>query len=82
MSEVEYKRSVGRPPSETPKDRWVCSVDQDVAIFWRLALWDTLTNSVRKGAMSELTSRLLREEMNRVLATRNHEPLAHPAPGE
>lgn len=86
-NEVEYKRNVGRPPSDTPKDRWVCSVDLDVAIFWRAALWDTLTNQVRKGAMSELTTRLLREEMNRVRDRQQatpglNEPLADSPSGE
>lgn len=58
----------GRPPSDTPRDRWNVKVDLEVAIWWRTYLWDELENAVRKGAMSDLTSRLLREEMNRIKA--------------
>lgn len=61
-------KTLGRPPSATPRDRWNVKVDLDVAVWWRAYLWDELENAVRKGAMSDLTSRLLRDEMNRIKA--------------
>lgn len=63
-----FKPQRGRPPSDTPRDRWNVKVDLDVAIWWRAQLWDELENKVRIGAMSDLTSRLLRDEMNRLKA--------------
>lgn len=58
----------GRPKRAIPGDRWTVVVDQDVALFWRLYLWDEIEQAPRKGSMSELTTRLLRDEMNRVKA--------------
>jgi hypothetical protein len=67
-ADSEFKPARGRPPSDTPRDRWNVKVDLDVAIWWRARLWDELEGKVRIGAMSDLTSRLLRDEMNRLKA--------------
>jgi hypothetical protein len=67
-STEDFKPTRGRPPSDTPRDRWNVKVDLDVAIWWRARLWDELEGKVRIGAMSDLTSRLLRDEMNRLKA--------------
>jgi hypothetical protein len=67
MTEV-YKPTRGRPPSDTPRDSWNVKIDLDVAIWWRTYLYDEIEQRVRKGSMSDLTSRLLRDEMQRILA--------------
>lgn len=64
----DFKPTRGRPPSDTPRDVWHVKVDLDVAVWWRTRLFDELEGKVRKGAMSDLTSRLLRDEMNRLKA--------------
>lgn len=68
MPNPSGKNKGGRPPRDTPGDRWGVVVDLDVAIWWRTYLWDEIEQAPRKGSMSELTSRLLREEMNRIKA--------------
>ncbi len=68
MPNPSGKNPGGRPRSATPRDRWDVKVDQDVALFWRLMLHDEIENAPRKGSMSNLTSRLQRDEMNRIKA--------------
>jgi hypothetical protein len=61
-----FKPTRGRPPADAPRDTWNVKVDLDVAVWWRTRLYDEIEGRVRKGAMSDLTSRLLRDEMNRL----------------
>ncbi|MFM6926962.1 MAG: hypothetical protein ACKOX6_00770 [Bdellovibrio sp.] len=68
MSEntVEINKG-GRPAAPIPNDRWNVRVSPDVGVYWRTRFWDELSQQVRKGEMSKLVDRLLREEMNREL---------------
>lgn len=61
------KSNRGRPKSTIPKDDWHVSIEQDVSIYWRVRGTDPFTGQVQKGFLSELATRLLREEMNREL---------------
>lgn len=65
MTTSPMKSNRGRPPSAIRKDDIHASIDQDVALFWRLQNVDPLTGKTKVGALSELINRLLREEMNR-----------------
>lgn len=54
----------GRPPGP-PKERVHLMIDQEVYLYWSLVFTDPFTRQLKKGELSELASRLLREEMQR-----------------
>jgi hypothetical protein len=65
MSDAPYKSNRGAPKKAIPSDDWHVSVDLDLSTHFRLKHMDTFTGKTRKGALSELVNRLLREEYNR-----------------
>jgi hypothetical protein len=60
-------KNFGRPPGNIPKDDLHLRADADVTLYFRMKFLDTFTGRPKVGAMSELVTRLLREEMNREL---------------
>lgn len=55
----------GRPPNPITNERLTVYVSADVFLYWRMKYWDEFSQQMRKGEMSKLVDRLLREEMNR-----------------
>jgi len=66
MSETFSGR--GRPRNPIPRDELHVSIDQDVAVYWRLQFFDSFLGATQKGKLSELINRLLRDEMNKTIA--------------
>lgn len=71
MSSTPMKSNRGAPRSPIPKDDMHVSVDASVALHFRMKFLDPVTKATRKGALSELVNRLLREEMARDMENRD-----------
>lgn len=67
MSEQQMKSNRGRPKNPVKRDEWHVRVDPEVSLFWRMFFHDEFTGTVRKNELSNLVTRLLREEMERKL---------------
>lgn len=67
---TETLKSNRGAPKQGPKDDWHVSIDQTTSIYFRAKYLDPLTKTTRKGALSELVNRLLREELARDQASK------------
>lgn len=54
-----------RPKNLNPKKKTHLYLDQNLYDMWKVLLTDPTTGRIKYGALSDLTNRLLREELSR-----------------
>lgn len=64
---TERANKGGRPANLIKNEKVSVYVTADVALYWRMRFWDDFSQQLKKGEMSKLVDRLLRDEMNREL---------------
>jgi hypothetical protein len=58
----EMTSNRGRPPNPQPTERIHVAIPTNVSVYYRMKFFDDLTQQMKKGELSKLIVRLLKEE--------------------